>query len=277
MKSVGTNSCASDPEIRVAEGIQQGGRWFLGNFQPDWLALGDRLGLCWSRNPLHYRTVFVGPSFNRGRVNNERSSLCASVSLPQSLCPSLFSLVFLPVVSLLLHRLQLSLGQWPTFQDWAIALLLLLGFCVIYLPLGFRSGFLQRQPLGSGWATLLTGLQALLYPGIGEEVLFRALPLPHPSETVAPMLRWIWVGGVLLVFIVMHPLNILERSGTFRRPVFLLGASLLGLICTLSYLQSGSLWGAIALHTLIVTIWLTQLGGLGRLQFGWPTQPVNHG
>lgn len=170
-------------------------------------------------------------------------------------------------MSLLLHRLQLSLGAWPTLTDWGFAALLLVGFALLYLPIAFRVGFLQWQPLRSPLPLLLTSMQTLIYPGIAEEVLFRALPLPHPTEAIAAGTRWAWMVGIWLVFVAVHPLNPFERSGTFKSLIFLLGAGLLGAICTAAYVQSGSLWTAIALHTVMVVAWLMGLGGLAKLKF----------
>ncbi len=101
-------------------------------------------------------------------------------------------------------------------------------------------------------------------PGLNEELIFRALLIPHPSETVSRNKRWIWITLSLILFILyhLHPFT----PAFFKTSVFILGAGLVGGVCTLSYLRSGSIWGAIVLHWLIVVIWLLIFGGLRKFQ-----------
>jgi predicted Abi (CAAX) family protease len=71
------------------------------------------------------------------------------------------------------------------------------------------------------------------------------------------------------MFIVYHPLNALsffpKGLKTFFNWVFLVLAALLGIICSIAYLQSGSLWTPVVIHWLAVVIWLLLLGGYGKL------------
>ena len=180
------------------------------------------------------------------------------------------------MLPLLLDRLHQALGTVPTAQDWAITAGLFALFALLYLPIAIATGFLKWQPLGSAGA-IGTALQALIYPGLGEEILFRVLLLPYPEagswgSWAGVQGSWPWLLGGWLLFWVAHPLNIFERSGTFKRPVFLLGAGLLGWVCMAAYGVSGSVWTAAVLHGVIVALWLTLLGGLEKLQFGWPTR-----
>ncbi|XGV98198.1 MAG: CPBP family glutamic-type intramembrane protease [Leptolyngbya sp. BL-A-14] len=41
---------------------------------------------------------------------------------------------------------------------------------------------------------------------------------------------------------------------------------MLGIICTLSYLKSGSLWMPVVMHWVIVVSWLLIFGGLEKFQ-----------
>jgi predicted Abi (CAAX) family protease len=45
----------------------------------------------------------------------------------------------------------------------------------------------------------------------------------------------------------------------------LFSALLLGLICTIAYWQSGSWWVPVAMHWLVVFVWLMFFGGYGQL------------
>ncbi|MEM9164513.1 MAG: CPBP family glutamic-type intramembrane protease [Cyanobacteria bacterium P01_F01_bin.4] len=98
--------------------------------------------------------------------------------------------------------------------------------------------------------------------------MFRALLIPRPDAASSQSLGS-WAIASLVIFIGFHPLNarflMTERRETFYNPIFLTLAGLLGVVCTLSYLQSASLWPPVVLHWLMVIIWLLSLGGYGRL------------
>ncbi len=145
--------------------------------------------------------------------------------------------------------------------------MLLLGlYSLIYLPIGFRSGFLRLE-WQSDWLTCARVMAVIfVIPGLTEECTFRVALLPHPSEAAPPAVQWGWAVLSLAVFVVYHPLNFLVRHNTFRDPRFLVAAAILGGCCTLSYLQSGSLWTAVLIHWVIVVVWLLSLGGLAKLR-----------
>ncbi|WP_325315277.1 CPBP family glutamic-type intramembrane protease [Microcoleus sp. PH2017_28_MFU_U_A] len=50
-----------------------------------------------------------------------------------------------------------------------------------------------------------------------------------------------------------------------KNPVFLLLAAVLGVACSIAYLLIGSIWPAVVIHWLGVTVWLLLLGGYRRL------------
>jgi predicted Abi (CAAX) family protease len=112
-------------------------------------------------------------------------------------------------------------------------------------------------------------LVLLLTPGITEELAFRALPLPHPSERCSRQHQV--VAGVLALtaFVLWHPLNGLWTARVwpvFTDPVFLTLAALLGAACTLAYLLSGSLWPPVLIHWASVVSWGLFLGGRKLLE-----------
>jgi predicted Abi (CAAX) family protease len=148
----------------------------------------------------------------------------------------------------------------------AVVLLLLLG--IVGFPLGHASGFLEARSV-SGFLALRIALTALVFPAAAEELVFRVLLLPHPSEHAPRSVVLLCVGISLGLFVVSHPLNGAlgspGRRATFTDPVFLCLATLLGLACTLVYLRSGSLWPPVALHWVAVVAWLLFLGGHERL------------
>ncbi|MBD1922358.1 CPBP family intramembrane metalloprotease [Microcoleus sp. FACHB-831] len=166
-----------------------------------------------------------------------------------------------------IQRLITAILTIPATQDWIYAALLLLIYAVISLPIGLKYRFIQFDIQSSRKIVAAVMLGALVMPGITEELFFRVLLLPHPTENASLAAQLIWGSISLIVFIVYHPLNIFApgHDVTFRNPVFLLLAALLGIVCTVSYLQSGSLWPPVVIHWLIVVVWLLLLGGYREL------------
>ena len=104
-------------------------------------------------------------------------------------------------------------------------------------------------------------------PALLEEVVFRALLNPPPGRATHRA-RLGWGAFSLFVYVAMHPLSALlfrpSAVDVFTSPAFLLLVSLLGLLCLVLYVRSGSLWGSVALHAVVVTGWALG-GGLERL------------
>ncbi|MBW4471630.1 MAG: CPBP family intramembrane metalloprotease [Stenomitos rutilans HA7619-LM2] len=99
-------------------------------------------------------------------------------------------------------------------------------------------------------------------PSLLEELGFRVLLLPHPTEHASPTTRWLLSSLGWLLFVVYHIHPFVPTF--FRTPPFLTGAGLLGIICTLSYLKSGSIWMPVVIHWSIVVAWLLIFGGLEK-------------
>jgi predicted Abi (CAAX) family protease len=178
--------------------------------------------------------------------------------------------VQLPFVQLIIHRLAAAGGTIPDVAAWGYATLLLLIYTLLALPVAFGFGFIRMGlPKLSWWGRVGVLLGALATPAISEEVVFRVLLLPHPAEAVAGITPWLWGSFSLILFILYHPANAYSffpaGRQVFIAPIFLSLAALLGVICTLSYLQSGSLWPPVFLHWIIVVVWLLLLGGYDKL------------
>ncbi|MDX2213061.1 MAG: CPBP family glutamic-type intramembrane protease [Oculatellaceae cyanobacterium bins.114] len=167
-------------------------------------------------------------------------------------------------------RIWLAITTLPSGQEWftvgGICLLLVL----LLIPLGRTVGFLKVEVIRSPKIVLSVGAIALVTPGMTEELFFRALLLPHPSESASLTTIGVWFSLSLILFILYHPLNALSfypaGRPTFMTPGFLVLAALLGVICAIAYLQTGSLWLPVLLHWLAVVVWLLCLGGYNRLQ-----------
>ena len=171
--------------------------------------------------------------------------------------------LILKFVRILGDRLILATYTRPSKSDWLYAVLLLGLYGVIYLPIGFMSGFLTVEPRLQ-WATIWrVTIGAFLSPGLSEECVFRVLLIPHRVEPVKPIVRWFWTISSWVGFVAYHPLNPYGQP-FFANPIFLIGAGILGMICTSAYLRTGSLWIPVLMHWFIVVIWLLLCGGLKR-------------
>jgi len=156
-------------------------------------------------------------------------------------------------MELIFFHLRRSLLIIPVKKDWVEAIALLILYAVIYLPIGFSLNFLTFQPEQS-WQTILSvTVRAFFMPGLLEELVFRGLLIPLAAKPRTIAFSWL-----LFVLYHLHPFV----PAFFRTPAFLIGAGLLGIVCTISYLRSRSLWGAIVIHWSIVVVWLLVFGGL---------------
>lgn len=169
------------------------------------------------------------------------------------------------LVMLLKQRIILSISTLPNLGDWIITSILLGIYTLIALPVGFRTQLLKLEVV-KHWQTISTTIiVALIFPSIFEEILFRVLLLPRTIEHAPIQIVILWSAFCLTIFVLAHPLNARiffpARRATFYDRTFLFLAGLLGTICTISYLQSGSVWPPIFLHWIIVIIWLLCLGG----------------
>ncbi|MEH2197287.1 CPBP family glutamic-type intramembrane protease [Nostoc sp.] len=172
-------------------------------------------------------------------------------------------------LSVILNRVLASLAV-PTRQDWLVLVLLLIVYSIIAIPYGWKFGFLQINIWSANWIDkCLLILRCLFTPAIIEELFFRVILLPHPSE-ITNWLRWsLWAIVSLILFILYHPLNaklfFKAAIPTFFNHVFLTLTSLLGIICTVAYTLTGSLWVIVLIHWVVVVAWLIVFGGLIKL------------
>ncbi|MBD2436966.1 type II CAAX prenyl endopeptidase Rce1 family protein [Nostoc sp. FACHB-110] len=172
-------------------------------------------------------------------------------------------------LSIVLNRLLASLVI-PRLQDWIVIISLLIIYSIIAIPYGWKFGFLNLEIWSANClAKLLLILRCLFTPAIIEELFFRVILLPHPSEFVNWLHWFLWGIFSLILFIVYHPLNakLFFKAGipTFYNRDFLALAGLLGMICTIGYALTGSLWVIVVIHWVIVVCWLIFFGGIKKL------------
>ena len=174
-----------------------------------------------------------------------------------------------PVVGLLFARLVNSVLAPITIQSCLIAVGLLVIYAAIAIPLGFQTNFLSFTPNLLNNQSILSIIKLFFFPALGEEILMRIFLLPHPLERALISSWLIWGTVSILIFIIYHPLSAMTfyRRGypTFLRPVFLVLAGLLGLICAIAYYATGSLLIISLIHWLVVILWIFLLGGKKHL------------
>jgi len=175
-----------------------------------------------------------------------------------------------PIISALARKLLAAIVFLPKPRDWLIFFVCLAIYGAIALPLGFKWGFLQWQPWRkSPLAWLKLTLLLFFTPALLEEIIFRVLLLPYPTELNR---FWPTLGAMtlsLILFVIYHPLHawLLYKPGRplFFQPHFLTLAALLGLGATILYWLTGSLWLITLFHWAIVVTWLLLLGGNAKL------------
>ncbi|HEY9879536.1 MAG TPA: CPBP family glutamic-type intramembrane protease [Leptolyngbyaceae cyanobacterium] len=146
----------------------------------------------------------------------------------------------------------------------------LLLYGAIALPYGFKSKFLHQQVvLGNPVMFALALVQLLFLPALVEEILFRVLLLPHPSEGLPEWQWWLVALLGLGLFVGYHLLSARTyyKQGypTFFDRRFIALMTWLGIVLTLAYRTTGSLWVVTAVHWVVVAVWLYGLGGNARL------------
>ena len=167
-------------------------------------------------------------------------------------------------------RLEGSFSTIPKSIDWLWAFMLLFVFASIVIPFGFQLKFLRLEiPQLSLKAISRVILTALFFPAVTEEAFFRVLFLARTCEQISAINQSLLAIASLILFIVYHPLNaylfIHNARKTFSSFAFLASAAFLGIICTITYLISGSVYPPIIIHWLIVIFWLLVFGGYQRL------------
>jgi predicted Abi (CAAX) family protease len=164
-----------------------------------------------------------------------------------------------------LRSVWLGLRTWPDRRAWLRCGGIFVIYAAIAAALGALSGFFRPGlPDWPAWKLILLPLVLLITPALGEELFFRALPLPHPDEAATRRHRLFASALALVAFVLWHPLNGLWTPRVwpvFTDPVFLMLAALLGVACTLAYLASGSIWPPVLIHWSTVVVWGLLLGG----------------
>ena len=174
------------------------------------------------------------------------------------------SLIFLTLVA----RLHRAIATMPNNNGRHSVILV--GIYILFASiLGFATHFLswKPQPVATVFRIAITSLVA---PAILEELFFRVLLLPDPLDVSFKSYLWRSLLSLFL-FIIYHPLNALtffpQGRKVFFNRIFLVLAASLGIVCTITYWQTGSIWLPVLIHWVTVAVWLSYFGGLNKLNY----------
>ncbi|MBP0020839.1 MAG: CPBP family intramembrane metalloprotease [Cyanobacteria bacterium SBLK] len=176
----------------------------------------------------------------------------------------------IPPIAIAIERLASAFTKLNLSQVRVILATLII-YGAIAIPLARFSGFIPSsftpyRPLKQRWGLIYI----FFFPAFFEELIFRVLLLPHPTERVATLTWGFWAIASLFGYIIYHPLNArtFYRAGnpTFFKPIFLILTGLLGLACTIAYFLTYSIWVIAIVHWLVVAVWLFTLDGKKLLQ-----------
>jgi predicted Abi (CAAX) family protease len=151
-------------------------------------------------------------------------------------------------------KLRMAVVTLPNARGWLETSLLFLVFALIAVPAAYEGSFFTTRLSFITWLPIL--VTTLFIPSLVEELIWRVLLVPRPQT------KYFWHFGFfsLTLYVASHPLGAWLFRPTardvFYSPVFLLLATLLGLLCLVAYERTRSLWSCVVIHWLVVAIWL---------------------
>jgi len=201
--------------------------------------------------------------------------------------------IMIPTIGLVSQRVLVSLTKVPVGgQEWAPVLGITVATTLVGGLGAVATGFIRPvddfdPPTAS---TIWRPLSAFLFPGLFEELIWRAALLPTPATSASLSTIFYHATGslaaspttlglyktsltVLAIHVVSHPIfsaTIYPRGKqVFGDPRFLFLATIVLGGTTLSYIVSGgSVWAAVFTHAVPVALWRDFFGGEKALQKG---------
>ena len=166
--------------------------------------------------------------------------------------------LFAPFVSRLLHVVT----TWPDRGGWLFTVWQLLWLLPVLVTLGVCGGFLSFGVTDDLRGLVTIAVIALFVPAIGEELLFRVLPIPLRHENISAAVS---VIASVTAFVIWHPLQTLIFGAAavplFLDPWFLAAVAVLGIALARIYRATMSLWPCVAVHWIVVIGWKAFFGG----------------
>ena len=176
--------------------------------------------------------------------------------------------VMMAIFLILMERLSKAIATSNIYYSWKNTMVAIGIYSCLSMALGCKTGFLIWQPQPSKTLVKIIAT-SLIAPAIVEELFFRVILLPSPTDNLPFPTYFIRSLFGLCLFVIYHPLNAItffpQGKTTFFDPIFLTLATALGIICTWSYWHTGSLWLPVIIHWLTVVLWLSCFGGYEKL------------
>ncbi|MCI5130335.1 MAG: CPBP family intramembrane metalloprotease [Candidatus Electrothrix sp. EH2] len=148
------------------------------------------------------------------------------------------------------------------------SLSLMLLFALVALPIGISGRLFTFQTVDRKTACIAV-FSLFLFPALLEESFFRGLLIPFNSRQKKKQSVLLLTLFSACLFTLWHPFNALTinpgAQALFCDPYFLVIVFCLGIVCSLSYIISRSLWAPIIIHWLTVVVWVLLLGGRNLL------------
>lgn len=157
------------------------------------------------------------------------------------------------------QRIVLSLRTLPTLRGWIETFISL----AVSLAIGYYwttyAGWYTTSGVPISWSWLSRFLETIWEPALFEELICRALLVPHLSETVTVKWRIGTILAALVFYVSVHPLRGLYKMEgdalLFLNWDFIVLIALLGIVCHVSYQRTGSIWPGTIIHAASVTGW----------------------
>jgi len=183
----------------------------------------------------------------------------------------------LPIVKLVFSRLLHGATTFPTFSSLKNVLLCAVALDSAVVGLGVTSGMYRWKPMDNaralGWSGAYLMVRAVL-----EEIVFRAILLPHPKADGPKAMRlpgfWISAAFPIALFVASHMWTTQRKPNQVLNDTRFLSTLLVcGVASTWAYwVSSGGLWAAITMHFLVVFPWMVLLGGYRKTHTPTPLQ-----
>ena len=149
-------------------------------------------------------------------------------------------------------------------REMKLSLSLTLFFAVIAFFIGSNANLYGIKTPDSQMIYILP-LSLFIFPSFLEESFFRGILIPNNTREKGPKSVLLLTLISATLFMLWHPFNALtinlSAKGIFLNPYFLMIVFCLGLVCSLSYIYSRSLWAPIIIHWITTVIWVIFLGG----------------
>lgn len=177
------------------------------------------------------------------------------------------------IIDFILQRLQDAkhgLTTFPKRKELFFAGVLIILYAPMALIIGFSTRvFKFNVLLPEKVIHYLLPFTLIFFPCLPEELFFRGLLMPHKNRKSSPSKYLMYTIINVVLFVIWHPFNayLINNSAIplFTNIYFLLIVFLLGVICTVTYLQSGSIWIPVLIHWCTVFSWVFFLGGRNKV------------